>query len=264
MFAIHPAVTRGPRCRRLCFPAFVLASIVIGDYVTEPPVLDCPRQHVARPEHVRRAGPHILLNRVILRCTSLISRGREAGLFVQAALIQHRKDTGLFSGDVDSTCSKSSTGWRRVEPPHYVQASDGRIVLAKNEPLAGGGRVSTHEDVTEQRYAEQERVAIRSQEQRRATIDSAIASFRPDRETPVQCQQQCLRHALDRTRSVRVVRAHLAAGGERGAGLQRRFRERGAAAAVVADAESRSSAASAANDAQRCPGRAQPGARDPR
>jgi hypothetical protein len=32
-----------------------------------------------------------------------------------------------------------------------VKASDGRIVLAKNEPLPGGGWVSTHEDVTEQR-----------------------------------------------------------------------------------------------------------------
>jgi methyl-accepting chemotaxis protein len=62
---------------------------------------------------------------------------------------------------------------------HYVQASDGRIVLAKNEPLPGGGWVSTHEDVTEQRHAEQERAAIRDQEQRRANIDSAIASFRP-------------------------------------------------------------------------------------
>ena len=62
---------------------------------------------------------------------------------------------------------------------HYVQASDGRIVLAKNEPLPDGGWVSTHEDVTEQRHAEQERAAIRDQEQRRAAINSAIASFRP-------------------------------------------------------------------------------------
>ena len=60
-----------------------------------------------------------------------------------------------------------------------MQASDGRIVLAKNEPLPGGGWVSTHEDVTEQRRAEQERAAIHDQEQRRAVIDAAIASFRP-------------------------------------------------------------------------------------
>ena len=64
-------------------------------------------------------------------------------------------------------------------PSIYVQASDGRIVLAKNEPLADGGWVSTHEDVTEQRRAEEERAAIRDQEQRRAAIDLAITSFRP-------------------------------------------------------------------------------------
>ena len=96
-------------------------------------------------------------------------------------LIEYRKETGLFSGDVDSYVQKILDAMAQgTSQSHYVQASDGRIVLAKNEPLAGGGWVSTHEDVTEQRHAEQERAAIRSQEQRRATIDSAIASFRPN------------------------------------------------------------------------------------
>ncbi len=95
-------------------------------------------------------------------------------------LIQHRKDTGLFSGDVDAYCKLIIEGVHSGKSSGiYVPASDGRIVLAKNEPLPGGGWVSTHEDVTEQRHAEQERAAIRSQEQRRATIDSAISSFRP-------------------------------------------------------------------------------------
>jgi hypothetical protein len=95
-------------------------------------------------------------------------------------LIQHRKDTGLFSGDVDAYCKTIIEGVRSGKSSGiYVPASDGRIVLAKNEPLPGGGWVSTHEDVTEQRHAEQERAAIRGQEQRRATIDFAISSFRP-------------------------------------------------------------------------------------
>lgn len=80
-------------------------------------------------------------------------------------LIQHRKDTGLFSGDVDEYCKKIIEGVRSGKSSGiYVPASDGRIVLAKNEPLPGGGWVSTHEDVTEQRHAEQERAAIRNQE----------------------------------------------------------------------------------------------------
>jgi methyl-accepting chemotaxis protein len=98
-------------------------------------------------------------------------------------LIHHRKDTGLFSGDVEAFCQTvldSASNGQSTQV--YVQASDGRIVLAKNESLPGGGWVSTHEDVTEQRRAEQERAAIRDQEQRRATIDTAIASFRAQAE----------------------------------------------------------------------------------
>ncbi len=95
-------------------------------------------------------------------------------------LMEHRKSTGLFSGDLKDYCRKIFEGLARAESAQfYVPASDGRIVLAKNEPLPSGGWVSTHEDVTEQRQAEAERAAIREQEQRRAVIDAAIASFRP-------------------------------------------------------------------------------------
>jgi len=98
-------------------------------------------------------------------------------------LIQHRKDTGLFTGDVASYCKKILAGIARGESAQfYVQANDGRIVLAKNEPLAGGGWVSTHEDVTEQQQAEAERAAIRDQEKRRTIIDAAIDAFRPQAE----------------------------------------------------------------------------------
>jgi methyl-accepting chemotaxis protein len=99
-------------------------------------------------------------------------------------LIQHRKDTGLFTGDVDAYCKQILDSV--LAGPHagfYIPASDGRIVLAKNTRLANGGWLSTHEDVTEQRHAEQERAAAREQEQRRAAVDAGIASFRPQVET---------------------------------------------------------------------------------
>jgi methyl-accepting chemotaxis protein len=95
-------------------------------------------------------------------------------------LIQHRVDTGVLKTDVDAYCKRIMDGiGKQASTPHYVEASDGRIVLAKNEPLPGGGWVSTHEDVTEQRRAEEERAAIRDHEQRRAVVEAAIASFRP-------------------------------------------------------------------------------------
>jgi methyl-accepting chemotaxis protein len=98
-------------------------------------------------------------------------------------LIAHRKDTGLFTGDVGSYCRNILDAAARGEANQaYVKASDGRSVLAKNEPLPGAGWVSTHEDVTEQRRAEQETVAIEDQERRRAVVDAAVATFRPQME----------------------------------------------------------------------------------
>ena len=124
-------------------------------------------------------GRITLLNRRYLDMYSLSPDIVKPGCSL-TQLLQHRKDTGLFKGDVEPYCRKIMEEMTQgKEMFHYVTASDGRIVLAKNQPLPGGGWVSTHEDVTEQRSAEQERAAIRGQEERRTTIDAAITTFRP-------------------------------------------------------------------------------------
>ena len=119
-----------------------------------------------------RSGASCCSTGAISRCTSCRPTIVKPGCTLRE-LIEHRKDTGLFAGDVDTYLQTTSGrhGQGDSSTPHYVQASDGRIVLAKNEPLPDGGWVSTHEDVTEQRRAEEERAAIRDQEQRRAAID---------------------------------------------------------------------------------------------
>jgi methyl-accepting chemotaxis protein len=124
-------------------------------------------------------GRITLLNRRYLEMYNLSPDIVKAGCTI-VQLIQHRKDTGLFKGDVETYCRKILDEVKQGKSmEHHVQASDGRTVLAKNQPMPDGGWVSTHEDVTEQRSAEQERDAIRGQEQRRATIDAAIVTFRP-------------------------------------------------------------------------------------
>ncbi|MGH6664945.1 MAG: PAS-domain containing protein [Pseudolabrys sp.] len=125
-------------------------------------------------------GRITLLNRRYLEMYKLSPEIVKPGCTLHQ-LIEHRKTTGLFSGDVDAYCKKILEGVANGgSSQYYVQASDGRIVLAKNQVLPnGGGWVSTHEDVTEQRHAEAERAAIRDQEKRRVIIDAAIASFRP-------------------------------------------------------------------------------------
>jgi diguanylate cyclase (GGDEF)-like protein len=72
-------------------------------------------------------------------------------------VIRHRKATGSLPGDVEQYCeevlrSKDSSGSK------LVATSDGRLVDIKTEPIADGGWLVTHEDVTE-RVRTQERIA---------------------------------------------------------------------------------------------------------
>ena len=121
----------------------------------------------------------VLVNRQYLEMYNLSPDVVKPGCTLRQ-LIEHRKETGLFVDDVDAYCRRIIDNMRNGNStPHYVQASDGRIVLAKNEPLPGGGWVSTHEDVTERRRAEEERAASREQESRRSAVEAAIAGFRP-------------------------------------------------------------------------------------
>ena len=68
-------------------------------------------------------------------------------------VIAHRKATGSFVGDVDLYCSRvlRDIGLRQTMT---IQTPDGRSIQVVNEPLADGGWVATHEDITERRRAE--------------------------------------------------------------------------------------------------------------
>jgi diguanylate cyclase (GGDEF)-like protein len=73
------------------------------------------------------------------------------------ALLLHRKKTGSFRGDVEHYCDemlRNSTNSTTM----VVDTPDGRLIQIKNEPVAGGGWLATHEDVTERARAE-ERIA---------------------------------------------------------------------------------------------------------
>jgi diguanylate cyclase (GGDEF)-like protein len=69
-------------------------------------------------------------------------------------IIMHRMDTGSFVGDpdeyIEATLRDIGKGKLTV-----IETPDGRFVQIVNEPLADGGWVATHEDVTERRRAEQ-------------------------------------------------------------------------------------------------------------
>ncbi|MEI7804088.1 MAG: PAS-domain containing protein [Hyphomicrobiales bacterium] len=61
---------------------------------------------------------------------------------------------------------------------HEVKSTGGSLILVMNHPMQGGGWIGTHEDITERRQAEQQRTVMHEQENRRALIEEAIATFR--------------------------------------------------------------------------------------
>ena len=69
-------------------------------------------------------------------------------------VIQHRKVTGSFPGDVDEYCAKVLN---RIQnrTSSVVEAADGRLIQIVNEPVADGGWLATHEDVTDRLHAEE-------------------------------------------------------------------------------------------------------------
>jgi diguanylate cyclase (GGDEF)-like protein/PAS domain S-box-containing protein len=82
-------------------------------------------------------------------------------------LIEHRRSVGFFSGDIDEYCRDIMAEVAKGRTKNrIVELSDGRSVHAVNHPIAGGGWVATHEDITERTRA-QSRLAQETNENRR-------------------------------------------------------------------------------------------------
>jgi len=69
-------------------------------------------------------------------------------------IIAHRKATGSFTGDVDDYVTRVLNDIH-LRNSMVVETSDGRSIHILNEPLADGGWVATHEDITERRRIEE-------------------------------------------------------------------------------------------------------------
>jgi methyl-accepting chemotaxis protein len=94
-------------------------------------------------------------------------------------LLEYRTAHKTFSRDIgeyrrELLASMAEGNTRTTE----VRSADGRVIFVTNRPMADGGWVATHEDVTERRDAERERAMMHEQQQRRSKIEQAIAVFR--------------------------------------------------------------------------------------
>ena len=93
-------------------------------------------------------------------------------------LLLHRKATGSFDGDVDQYCDAIAASFAKGKASHLITNVNGRFVRIVNQPLADGGWVATHEDVTErqQLLEAQERSETLVREQKRQ-LDAALDSM---------------------------------------------------------------------------------------
>ncbi len=98
-------------------------------------------------------------------------------------LLEYRRATGTFFQDVDEYIDSAKTRVVEGKVFNNVVEVKGRVISIANRPFAGGGWVSTHEDITEQRRRDQERDLMMAQEARRAAVEAAIAVFRSRAET---------------------------------------------------------------------------------
>lgn len=64
-------------------------------------------------------------------------------------LLKHRAELGSFSGDVDEYVARLRDGIAEGKTfNQVVNLPDGRAVWVVNKPIAGGGWLATHKDVT--------------------------------------------------------------------------------------------------------------------
>jgi diguanylate cyclase (GGDEF)-like protein/PAS domain S-box-containing protein len=100
------------------------------------------------------SGRLIVFNERYLQIYGLSPRVVRAGMSLHQ-LVKHREDTGSFVGNAYEYIGKLLTSAAEGEAFTTTrELKDGRIIAVANQPMPGGGWVSTHEDITKRRQAE--------------------------------------------------------------------------------------------------------------
>lgn len=91
-------------------------------------------------------------------------------------LIKHRKETGSFTGDVEQYCSTIVTNLGHGKATEtQAETAGGLLIHIVNQPVAGGGWVATHEDITErQRLLQTQRIAEELVREQKLHLDAAL------------------------------------------------------------------------------------------
>ena len=96
----------------------------------------------------------VICNRRYIAMYRLAENGVGPGLTLRE-LIDRRAASGTFSGNAADYVDNLLAAVRAGQTTQwFVELDDGRTISIINQPMAGGGFVATHEDVTERRRAE--------------------------------------------------------------------------------------------------------------
>jgi len=94
-------------------------------------------------------------------------------------VLQKRVAKGTFARDPEAYRKQFLASVREGRTiTHEVKQASGRILMVTNHPMKDGGWIGVHEDVTQRREVEDERVALQDKEHRRARLEKAIEDFR--------------------------------------------------------------------------------------
>ncbi len=119
----------------------------------------------------------VLCNQMYLRMYDLSPDVVKPGCTLRQ-LLHYRTKRGAFTADPEQYIANLMASLAQGKPTHQIVETGDRVVSMVNTPMGDGGWVVTHEDITAQHKAEQERDSMSAQEARRKATDAAIASFR--------------------------------------------------------------------------------------
>jgi diguanylate cyclase (GGDEF)-like protein/PAS domain S-box-containing protein len=102
------------------------------------------------------SGKLVVCNRRYIEMYGLSPDVIKPGCSLHDVILQ-RKATGSFSGDVDTYCSRILDGLAQGASEEIIETEDGCVIRRKDQPVATGGWVTTHTDITERTKIERER-----------------------------------------------------------------------------------------------------------
>lgn len=107
------------------------------------------------------------------------------------SLLRYRTGNGTFREDPKQYLINLRKALQDGSSTHREpKLVDGRIVSVSTHPMAGGGWVAIHENISDRKHAEEQRLALAARDQRRVALEEAISAFRARAEQMLQTMME--------------------------------------------------------------------------